>query len=205
MQSADSASMPASCIDPSAHIERGPQDENIGEFKEDRMPHHIEFEHWVPFPIELVFAFFSNPENLPRIMPAASATKIIRLTRTPPPPNVEQRADDHAAGVGTIIVTSFRVFPLLPLRAQWTARITEFEWHHHFADVQEKGPFKTWHHQHEFKAGKRNGVEGTLVRDVIDYEVGFGLAGRIANRLFIRPQMQRTFAERQKVLSDLLS
>ena len=41
------------------------------------MSHHLEFEQWVPFPLERVFAFFSNPENLPRIMPAASSTRLI--------------------------------------------------------------------------------------------------------------------------------
>src|SRR4029077_19823278 len=133
------------------------------------MPHHLEFEQWVPFPLELVFAFFSNPENLPRIMPAASATKLVAVNRV--------SAGDKAAGVGSTIVTSFRVFPFLPLRAQWIARITEFEWNHYFADVQDKGPFKSWRHRHEFMAETRDGIRGTLVRDVIDYEVGFGVPG----------------------------
>lgn len=174
----------------------------------DSMPFHLEFEQWVPFPIEPVFAFFSNPENLPRIMPVASATKIVRLTRTPPPPPADQpphAATDHAAGVGSIIVTSFRIFPFLPLRAHWIARITEFEWNHHFADVQDKGPFKVWHHRHEFTAEKRDRVEGTFIRDGIDYEVGFGFVGKIANHFFVRPQMQSTFAARRKALPELLS
>ncbi len=171
------------------------------------MPYHIEFEQWVPFPLPRVFAFFSNPENLPRIMPAASATRIVRLTRMPPPspPAEKGTSPELTAGVGTVIVTSFRIFPFLPLRAQWIARITEFEWNHHFADVQEKGPFKSWHHRHQFKAEKRDSVEGTQVRDLIDYEVGFGPAGNIANRLFIRPQIKGTFSSRQEFLPNLLS
>jgi ligand-binding SRPBCC domain-containing protein len=75
----------------------------------------------------------------------------------------------------------------------------------HSSRFAHKGPFKTWHHRHEFKSEKRNAVEGTLVSDVIDYEVGFGFAGRIANRFLIRPQMHHTFAKRQSVLPDLLS
>ena len=161
------------------------------------MPHHLEFEQWIPFPIERVFAFFSNPENLPRIMPAASATKLVALNRVD--------AGGKAAGVGSTIVTSFRVFPFLPIRAQWIARITEFEKNHYFADVQDKGPFKTWHHRHELREETMVGVAGTLVRDVIDYEVGFGFVGEIVNTLFVRRQMQSTFAERQKVLPKLLS
>lgn len=169
------------------------------------MPNHLEFEQWIPFPVERVFAFFSNPENLPRLMPAASATKLIALRRIPPSTLLGTAANAKAAGVGTTIVTSFRVFPLLPLRAQWIARITEFEWNHHFADVQDKGPFKSWHHRHEFVGESRGGVEGTLVRDLIDYEVGFSFIGAIANALFIRRQMEKTFAQRQQILPALLS
>jgi len=49
------------------------------------MPHHLEFENWIPFPLRRVFAFFSNPENLPRLMPAATHTTLDSLTRMPPP------------------------------------------------------------------------------------------------------------------------
>lgn len=169
------------------------------------MPHHLEFEQWVPFPIERVFAFFSNPENLPRIMPASSQTKLIALNRMPTPSQRAGLESDKAAGVGSTIVTSFRVFPLLPARAQWIARITEFEWNHYFADVQDQGPFKSWHHRREFRAETRDGVAGTLVRDWIEYEVGVGFLGSIANAILVRRQMKRTFAQRQQVLPKLLS
>ena len=169
------------------------------------MPCRLEFEQWVPFPIERVFAFFSNPENLPRIMPAASGTRLTALNRKPPPVLSSGGASDKAAGVGSTIGTSFRVFPLLPLRAQWVARITEFEWNHYFADVQDHGPFKSWHHRHEFRAETHQGISGTVARDVIDYEVGFGLLGALVNALFVRRQMENTFAQRQRILPELLS
>ena len=168
------------------------------------MPSRLLFEQWVPFPLDLVFGFFCNPENLPRIMPAASETRLIALNRVPPSGG-SSTAAVGAASVGTTIVTSFRLFPFLPMRALWIARITEFEWNSFFADVQDKGPFKTWHHRHEFVREVRDGVEGTLVRDVIDYDVGFGFAGAIANALFVRRQMECTFRERQKTLPQLLS
>ncbi len=164
------------------------------------MASHLKFEQWVPFPVETVFEFFSNPENLPRIMPAASATRIVALKRVAPPGS----APLTAAGVGSTIVTSFRVLPLLPLRATWIARITEFERNFYFADVQDKGPFRSWHHRHELIAQVRENVAGTLVRDVIDYEVGFGWLGTLANSIFVRRQMESTFRERQQKLPGLL-
>jgi ligand-binding SRPBCC domain-containing protein len=168
------------------------------------MPNHLRFEQWVPYPLEQVFEFFSNPENLPRIMPAASSTRLVLLKREPPPPIVPTMPTRKAAGVGSVIVTTFRVFPLLPIRAKWIARITEFEWNHHFADVQDKGPFKSWHHRHEFAGDIRDGINGTTVRDVIEYQVGLGVLGNIANLLFVRRQMEETFSQRQHTLPKLL-
>jgi len=137
-------------------------------------------------------------------MPPATATKLIVVNREPPPTPPPGGASDKAAGVGTTIVTSFRVVPFLPLRAHWIARITEFEWHRHFADVQDKGPFKSWHHRHEFGADLRDGINGTRVRDVIDYEVGMGFFGAMADGVFIRRQMESAFRHRQQALPGLL-
>ncbi len=170
------------------------------------MPHRLQFADWVPFSVPHEFAFFSNPENLPRLMPPETQTRIDGLQLVRPAASAKGSLDvQHAAGVGSIITTSFRPFRFLPLRREWIAVITEFEWNHHFADVQQKGPFKRWHHRHEFLPEARNGLNGTLVRDLIEYEVGFGPLGAVANSLFIERQMRRTFAERQKILPQLLS
>lgn len=163
------------------------------------------FEQWVPFPLERVFLFFANPRNLRRIMPPAIDTRLDRLALVPPPnPPGSSPPDMRLAGVGSLIVTSFRVLPQLPFRARWIARITEFEWDHHFADTQDKGPFRTFHHRHEFSAEEKDGVRGTIVRDRIEYEIGFGLAGRLAQSLFVGPQMARAFRHRQRALGALL-
>ena len=137
-------------------------------------------------------------------MPEASATRLIALKRVPPPEVSAGVSTEKAAGVGSTILTSFRVFKFLPIRRRWVSRITEFAWNRYFADVQDEGPFKRWNHRHEFASARKNGSEGTAIRDIIDYEVGFEFLGPIANALVVRPQMQSTFAERQGRLPDLL-
>jgi len=169
------------------------------------MPEHLEFEQWVPFPLGRVFGFFSNPENLARIMPVSTATKVESVRLVAPESPASGQGDEKAAGAGTVIITSFRIFPLLPFRAQWIARIAELEWNHYFADVQEKGPFKTWHHRHEFAEETRPGNNGTRIRDIIDYEIGWGVLGAVADALFVRRQMKRMFEERQRRLPSLLA
>src|SRR2546425_9932285 len=104
------------------------------------MTHHIQFEQWVPVTVESVFLFFANPSSLPRIMPPETGAELVRLNLVPPPGTTAETATitdhDPVAGAGSEIVTSFRVLPFLPFRAHWIALITEFEWNHHFADVQ---------------------------------------------------------------------
>jgi ligand-binding SRPBCC domain-containing protein len=169
------------------------------------MSYRLEFVQWVPFAIEQVFFFFADPRNLPRIMPPSTGTRIEQLTLVAPAPaSRSHKAADHLAGVGSEIVTSFRVVPSLPLRRRWVARITEFEWNHHFADVQAEGPFRSWLHRHELSAEVKDGIAGTRVCDRIEYQIGYGIFGRIAQRLFVDRQMRATFAHRQSVLAGLL-
>lgn len=169
------------------------------------MIHHVQFEDWVPYPLPHVFLFFANPNNLPRIMPPQTHTRIEALRLVPPLARTGTPNTATIAGTGSEIETSFRVVPGLPFRARWIARITEFEWNHSFADIQATGPFKSWHHRHEFAAEPRNAVAGTVVRDQIAYTVGFGILGEIAEFLFIDAQLRQTFQCRQKALPKLLA
>jgi ligand-binding SRPBCC domain-containing protein len=153
----------------------------------------VTFEQWVPVPLREVFRFFSDPANLPRLMPPALEARLVGRAIAPP------------ALVGTEIAVSIRPFPFLPLRTLWIARITEFEQDHHFADVQAKGPFRRFAHRHEFERSSRDGREGTIVRDLVEYDLGFGPLGTAAQRLFVARQLQRTFQHRQKTLETLLS
>jgi ligand-binding SRPBCC domain-containing protein len=164
------------------------------------MQNRIHFEQWVPFPLAPVFLFFANPLNLPRIMPPAAGTRLLDMKLIAPP-----GGDGLGlAGAGSRIVTSFRVSPYLFARAEWIAEITEFEWNRRFADEQRSGPFAVFQHWHEFDAEDRNGVPGTLVRDRIAYDVGFGGIGKLADKLFVRRQLQKTFAYRQRALAGIL-
>jgi ligand-binding SRPBCC domain-containing protein len=171
------------------------------------MIRRVEFEQWVPAPIEKIFLFFADPSNLPRIMPPATRTELTAMKLVPPPVPTETPATvnrDSLAGVGSEIVTSFRLVRFFPFRARWIALITEFEWNHHFVDIQKKGPFKRFKHRHEFSVETRNSANGTVVRDVIEYDAGFGVPGNLAQRLFVSPSLRRTFEYHQKMLEKLL-
>jgi ligand-binding SRPBCC domain-containing protein len=173
------------------------------------MIHRAQFEQWVPFPISEVFLFFADPGNLVKIMPPSAGAEIVS-TRLAPPPAFQMPASTLAdgpprAGAGSEIVASFRIVPFLPFRARWIALITEFEWNHHFADVQKKGPFRSFRHRHQFAVVMRDGINGTVVRDLIEYDIGWGILGELAQRFFVGPQFERIFRYRQSTLEKLLA
>lgn len=171
-------------------------------------------EHWLPFPLELVFAFFANPENLPRLMPAWRKARIEEAAFAPPPPrpvaaDPALRFRGIAAGQGTRMTLSFRPFPYSPIRVPWEAEITEFIWNHHFCDIQLRGPFAYWHHCHylEFETRVNESgvpIQGTLVRDQVEYELPYGALGELAQRLIIARQLRNTFGYRQSRTAELL-
>jgi ligand-binding SRPBCC domain-containing protein len=84
------------------------------------------------------------------------------------------------------------------------ARITEFEWNSHFCDQQTRGPFDQFNHRHGIQAETRDGVEGTLVNDEIDYSLPFGVLGQLSAAL-VRRQLEKSFEHRQQRLPEILA
>jgi ligand-binding SRPBCC domain-containing protein len=173
------------------------------------MHHSYHSEQWLPYPVELVFAFFANPGNLPRLMPRWQKTRIDQASFTAPPP---YPASDRvlasktiAAGAGTRMLISFRPFPFSPIRAQWQAEITQFVWNDHFCDHLLRGPFSHWNHCHRLQSETRANTPGTLLCDDVEYELPFGKLGDLARRLFIARQLRSIFAYRHAQASKLLA
>jgi ligand-binding SRPBCC domain-containing protein len=139
-------------------------------------------EMWVPLPLETVFAFFSNPANLELVTPPWVGFRI--LSRLP----VEMKK-------GLLLDYAIRVHGI-PLK--WRSEITVWEPPFRFADVQLKGPYAVWHHEHRFEA--RHG--GTLVTDEVEYAVPFSWmpGSSLVERFLVRPDVEKIFAHRRGAL-----
>jgi len=173
------------------------------------MPQTLHNSQWVPFPVELVFAFFANPANLPHLMPKWQQARIESSRFISPPArpvavDPALRFQSPAAGAGSEIVISFRPIPGIGFRIGWLARITEFVWNSHFCDEQLKGPFASWRHCHRIAPETRNEVAGTLIVDEVEYSLPLGPLGDLGNALFVRRQMEKTFEYRQRQLETIL-
>jgi ligand-binding SRPBCC domain-containing protein len=167
---------------------------------------HFEAVQWLPVPLPKVFAFFSDPTNLPRIMPPEMKVRVERARLVTPPAGNGEIFNalelDKVAAAGSEFVFSFRALPLL--RMEWHARIEEWVPGHYFRDTQVSGPMRRWSHRHDFQAERRNGVEGTLIRDWVNFEIGYGWAGDLVERYFVLPSMQKSFQYRQSQVERAL-
>lgn len=136
-------------------------------------------------PLDEVFAFFENPENLARITPGSVGFRIL----TPLP--IVMKA-------GAVIDYTIKVFGI---RRYWTTLITDYAPPHRFVDVQLRGPYTFWHHTHTFEATER----GTLMRDEVRYVLPFGVIGRLVHALLVKRQLQKIFDYRGAVIATHFS
>jgi ligand-binding SRPBCC domain-containing protein len=140
-------------------------------------------EQTVPRPVDEVFAFFSKAENLQELTPPWLHFHILSVDPAP-------------VRKGTLIRYSlrWRIFPI-----HWTTEILEWDPPYSFVDVQLKGPYKLWRHEHRFKA------EGTstVISDRVQYRLPFGPLGWIAHMLKVRRDVETIFAYRTQVVNRI--
>jgi ligand-binding SRPBCC domain-containing protein len=172
------------------------------------MRFRFQAEQQLPYPLETVFAFFADPDNLPRLMPAWQNARIESATyiAPPPPPNPFPGSDRIIAGTGTRLTLTIRPVPFSPIRLPWEAAIEDFKWLRGFCDTQLRGPFKYWRHCHNLTAiDSGTHLPRTLLQDAVEYELPLGQLGSLANALFIRRQLASTFRYRQQRTLELLA
>jgi ligand-binding SRPBCC domain-containing protein len=141
--------------------------------REQRLPHTEPRE---------VFPFFADAANLEAITPPWLNFRVV----TPRP--IEMRA-------GTLIEYRLR---LRGLPVRWLTKIEAWEPPHRFVDAQLAGPYKLWHHTHEFVP---DGEGGTIVRDTVHYALPYGPLGEIARRLFVARDLATIFDYRAERLT----
>jgi ligand-binding SRPBCC domain-containing protein len=127
----------------------------------------------IPVPLKEAFGFFEDPHNLRLITPDWLDFRIRSIRGTP-------------LDVGTTISYQIR---WLGLPITWVSRIAEFERNRRFVDVQMRGPYCSWRHEHTFE--ERDGQ--TFMRDTVRYELPLGVLGRIMHRLVVRRQLRAIF------------
>ena len=81
---------------------------------------------------------------------------------------------------------------------RFTSRITEMQSPVFFIDEMIKGDFKSFYHEHHFKAAEN----GTIVIDRINFESPYGILGKIANSIFLTSYLEKLLTKRNAVIKD---
>ena len=147
--------------------------------------HSIKTVQKMPVSIEDAWNFFSSPVNLRAITPGSMGFKIIS----------KNHGDKMYAGQ----VIEYKVTPFLSIPLYWMTEITHADELKYFIDVQRKGPYSLWHHQHHFKKIE-GGVEMT---DIVHYKNPFGFIGQAANFLFVKRQLKKIFEYRFNKVEEI--
>ncbi len=124
---------------------------------------------WLPTPLEDIWDFHKDPRNLLKITPSVLKVKIDLLP------------EQIVKGSEILIHSESK---LLKPFLKWTVRYEDWkedEDYKMFIDSQSEGPFKSWHHTHEFIRGSKELVvgekivkaklPGTWIKDSVEYEL----------------------------------
>jgi len=134
--------------------------------------------------LDTTWDFFSRAENLPAITPPWLKFTI----KTPEPITIEQDAllDYTISWMGVPI--------------HWRTKIIDWTPKRQFVDLQLRGPYVLWHHQHTFVSTD----EGTVCTDRVMYKLPVPGISRVAHVLMIKPQLLEIFRYRRKVITERL-
>jgi ligand-binding SRPBCC domain-containing protein len=130
--------------------------------------------------LERTWEFFSSAENLPAITPPSLGFKIM----TPAPITIANDA---------LLDYTIR-WAGLPIR--WRTRIIDWTPPRQFIDLQIRGPYALWHHQHTFTE-VAGGVECT---DRVIYKLPGSIVGRAVHALLVKRQLLAIFRYRREVI-----
>jgi uncharacterized protein YbjT (DUF2867 family)/ligand-binding SRPBCC domain-containing protein len=145
--------------------------------------HTLQSTQTVPADPDRVWQFFSNAANLGRITPRSMGFEV----HTP----------DPSTESGSVI--DYTVRPLFGIPTRWKTRIDDVEAPTLFRDVQAKGPYKSWVHEHRFTE-----VEGGVrMDDRVDYEMPLGPIGALGHRMAIRNQLEWVFDYRSTAVNNI--
>ena len=138
----------------------------------------------IPISLADAWDFFSRPDNLQHITPAAMGFKI--------------KSKHHTNKMYAGQIIEYTVKPLFGIPLYWMTEITHVSEGKYFIDEQRFGPYSLWHHQHHFR--ELNGaVEMT---DIVHYKVPFWFLGDIANFVFVRNELKNIFDFRFRAVEE---
>lgn len=138
-------------------------------------------EQYIQKPRAEIFPFFADANNLEKITPPSLGFHIVNVST-------------KQMGKGTLIDYKLKVHGV-PMK--WKTSIEEWKPDDMFVDNQISGPYKKWHHTHEFK----DLGEGTLMTDTVIYRLPMGKLGEIVGGWLVKTDVNNIFDYRKKFIA----
>jgi len=135
-------------------------------------------------PPKAVFAWHELPGAVEQLTPPWERAEVL-----------ERPAPHLGLQVGTRVI--FKVFTG-PFWRLWVAEHTEYDPPHLFTDIQLRGPFAYWRHNHRFELTERG---TTLMTDEIEYALPLGWLGELVAGNSTREKLRRMFDYRHEVVA----
>ncbi len=148
-------------------------------------PYEYHAEQIIARPRDDVFSFFADAENLETLTPDYLSFEVTSET----PITMEE---------GCEITYSLKLYGI---PVTWISRIEIWDPPRKFVDVQVKGPYKDWHHEHRFEETDK----GTNVIDHVKYDVPGWVFSPIIHAWFVRPDVESIFSYRREKLKSIFS
>ena len=148
--------------------------------------HRLEREQHVAPPPDEAFEFYADASRLQDITPPWLRFQVVT-------------ARPIAMRPGALIDYRLRLHGV-PVR--WRTRIETWEPGRRFVDAQVSGPYRLWHHTHEFEP---DGGGGTVIRDIVRYALPLGPLGALAHLAFVRRDLERIFDFRRDAVERLMA
>ena len=146
--------------------------------------HSLEIKQELPISLDEAWSFFSTPRNLNLITPDDMSFEIISSV-------------DAKAYAGQLI--TYKIKPLLNISMTWVTEITQCVDKQYFIDEQRFGPYKFWHHQHQFKEID----QGVLMTDILSYALPFSFIGEFMGNIFLHDKVKSIFSYREQKLDEI--
>ena len=143
--------------------------------------------------LETCWRFFGTAQNLPLITPPWLAFSIAMPT---PLPAIEQDA------------TLDYTIRWMGLPVRWRTKIIDWSPPRQFVDLQIRGPYRLWHHQHRFVPAEGTPAQGRdggmLCYDRVIYALPVPIVRRVVHATVVRRQLLEIFRYRRKVIGQNL-
>jgi hypothetical protein len=125
------------------------------------------------------------------------------FTRLQPPWERVQLLEDPR-GIANLSRARLRV-KLGPLWLSWIARHEGDEPGRRFVDVQERGPFAAWRHEHDFEPEPAGSPDASVLVDRVTYRLPGGPLGRFLGAGVVRRKLARLFRYRHAITREDLA